>query len=420
MIDSGSAYDSDFHSCWIRDDPNGELEFRWLGGNYRRCRTLTYDFETNTTTDADWCTIDGSWRNPKIPITNDQLDIVIVLEPLTRTQRYFPLNKARNKTGPEYPYPYNISGTMPNLSLSSSTYNGGAFRPAGVHFDYNSTTIYYIHGDSYYEGFVQFNVTENPTQLPTYNPVTRSPSINPTMMPSELLTKNPSLSLAGANVDTISISDSAIRTTIISTTNREHSNSSSEHSTWKIFAIIGWVLACLITLLSAGICIYCILKRKRMENEIKMKHIQDRAKTNTLDLQPAVSVPSVSIHPESVGTNHHRDESNETDSNDNTLSMTNENSPGSVAEGNQGMEITGTEEVRVWLKEKVGLPQYLTNLVQNGYDSINMIKEIENVSDLVEIGIEDCDHSDRIMEAILEIKTTPIGTNEKSHTDEGI
>ena len=131
-----------------------------------------------------------------------------------------------------------------------------------------------------------------------------------------------------------------------------------------------------------------------MESEIKMKHIQDR--TKTLDLQPALSVPSVSIHPESVGTNHHHinhhhEESNdimdETESNDNTLSMTNvthlpENSPGSVAEG---IEITGPEEVRVWLMEKVGLPQYFTNLVQNGYDSINMVKEIDNVSELVEI-----------------------------------
>ena len=98
-------------------------------------------------------------------------------------------------------------------------------------------------------------------------------------------------------------------------------------------------------------------------------------------------------------------------------------SPGSVpsiTEGNEGNETKGNDEICMWLTEKVGLPQYLPNMVQNGYDSLNMIKEIRNISDLVEIGIEDGDHSDKIMKAILQIhhSTTPIGSENLHH--EGI
>ena len=45
------------------------------------------------------------------------------------------------------------------------------------------------------------------------------------------------------------------------------------------------------------------------------------------------------------------------------------------------------EMVRMWLEDTVELPQYYPVFVQNGYESMDIIKEISNAEELKEIGV---------------------------------
>eukprot|EP01083_Nonionella_stella_P192645 711997_1 len=43
-------------------------------------------------------------------------------------------------------------------------------------------------------------------------------------------------------------------------------------------------------------------------------------------------------------------------------------------------------EMQTWLQDEVKLPQYFDVLVKNGYESMDIIKEISHVSELKDIG----------------------------------
>ena len=60
--------------------------------------------------------------------------------------------------------------------------------------------------------------------------------------------------------------------------------------------------------------------------------------------------------------------------------------------------------VDVWLKSVVELPQFYSFFVENGYESLDFIREIKHESELIEIGIESSSHRDKIMTAIKKLK----------------
>ena len=171
-----SYFDNEWHSCWIRK--NSHLIS--LGGHHQ-CHLIFWDVNEETSINNYWCTIDGSVLNPKIPVFSDNMDIIIVLEPITRTQRYFPFDKNRNEatpdddTNPKFPYPYNISGQMPDLPFDS--FNGRK-RPGGLHFDEDNNIIYYIYGDSWYEGILIMERETTTTPTPDTTAEVTSTSIN--------------------------------------------------------------------------------------------------------------------------------------------------------------------------------------------------------------------------------------------------
>eukprot|EP01084_Bolivina_argentea_P303201 523414_1 len=70
-------------------------------------------------------------------------------------------------------------------------------------------------------------------------------------------------------------------------------------------------------------------------------------------------------------------------------------------------------ELESWLMS-IGLQQYFTILVKNGYESISFIKEIHNVELLQEIGINDKQHQQILMDAIGENDT------EEKETDSNV
>eukprot|EP01083_Nonionella_stella_P318618 1165580_1 len=60
----------------------------------------------------------------------------------------------------------------------------------------------------------------------------------------------------------------------------------------------------------------------------------------------------------------------------------------------------GEENIRHWMKNTVGFPQYVDNFVLNGYDSFQIVMDIEDTQALVDIGITLKGHQQRIIKQI--------------------
>eukprot|EP01083_Nonionella_stella_P238586 835957_1 len=67
-------------------------------------------------------------------------------------------------------------------------------------------------------------------------------------------------------------------------------------------------------------------------------------------------------------------------------------------------------EVQTWLHKEVELHQYLDVLITNGYESMQIIKDISNKAELEEIGIESKQHQMILMEEIQKWKEKHMGT----------
>lgn len=78
---------------------------------------------------------------------------------------------------------------------------------------------------------------------------------------------------------------------------------------------------------------------------------------------------------------------------------------GGHAQNGIGDEQNHNEQIRLWLAN-FGMEQYLTNFIEHGYDKLQFIKQIKDVSELIEIGIED--NSDQII-LIGNINRTDMG-----------
>eukprot|EP01083_Nonionella_stella_P077342 211134_1 len=61
-------------------------------------------------------------------------------------------------------------------------------------------------------------------------------------------------------------------------------------------------------------------------------------------------------------------------------------------------------ELQKWLEKEVGLYQYFDVFVANGYESMQIVKEISNIEELKEVGIESKQHQMKIMEAVQKWK----------------
>ena len=74
-------------------------------------------------------------------------------------------------------------------------------------------------------------------------------------------------------------------------------------------------------------------------------------------------------------------------------------------------------DIRIWLSDKVGLLQYIDNFILNGYDSLDMIKEITHNDELKEIQINEQDHCNKIL---IEIQKLNGNNDEQVLTLEGV
>ena len=78
--------------------------------------------------------------------------------------------------------------------------------------------------------------------------------------------------------------------------------------------------------------------------------------------------------------------------------------------------------IQKWLEVEVKALKYFHNFIQNGYDTMDMIRAIESESDLVDIGIVDQRDRDRIMKEIRELNginiNIGIGDNNDKYINE--
>eukprot|EP01083_Nonionella_stella_P102058 290016_1 len=61
-------------------------------------------------------------------------------------------------------------------------------------------------------------------------------------------------------------------------------------------------------------------------------------------------------------------------------------------------------DVQYWLQSVVELPQYYSDFVNSGYESLHFIKEIPNITELDEMGIKTKAHQKRMFEEIIKLK----------------
>ena len=62
-------------------------------------------------------------------------------------------------------------------------------------------------------------------------------------------------------------------------------------------------------------------------------------------------------------------------------------------------------EIRIWLSDIVGFPQYVDNFISNGYDTMAVVEEINENNQLMEIGIRDTQHRVRILQEISQLSS---------------
>ena len=61
-------------------------------------------------------------------------------------------------------------------------------------------------------------------------------------------------------------------------------------------------------------------------------------------------------------------------------------------------------EVKQWLEDVVGFPQYYDLFMKEGLDSLRVIRKVENVNNLADIGIEKAGHQTLIMNYIQKLQ----------------
>ena len=78
-----------------------------------------------------------------------------------------------------------------------------------------------------------------------------------------------------------------------------------------------------------------------------------------------------------------------------------------------------TQRLRLWISDTVGLPQYYPVFLQNGYETLDIVKEITDKQELIDIGINHLQHQYRILAEVCKLNlqqtNTPCDENLKNY-----
>ena len=87
----------------------------------------------------------------------------------------------------------------------------------------------------------------------------------------------------------------------------------------------------------------------------------------------------------------------------------NGNGEQTMGHGNGGQVVDDKMEsevqiMRLWMSDAVCLPQYYQRFLQNGHETLDIIKEIKDREELADIGINFMEHQDQFLTEISKLK----------------
>eukprot|EP01083_Nonionella_stella_P284265 967619_1 len=272
--------------------------------------------------------------------------------------------------------------------------------------------------------------TSNPTQLPTQNP-TSNPSFEPSLQPSVETSSQPTDIPTVAETTSTLLSDTshAIYAAITATT-----DSTKLAKLDGEFAMDDLLL--MVIIVGGGLCFLAVIVVVIIFGRLKTTRKDSNHNTNVVN----IICENTTLGPTSAITTRYSDSdvvvipytSEGAGSRDgDVMAYTNEGPQSITLEKkiwNNEVQLVDMEyqtrkpkvfdkkahsnmlELQAWLQNEVGLGQYVEVLVSNGYESMQIVKDISNITELKDIGIESKQHRMIIMEGIHKWK--------KKHTKE--
>ena len=204
-----------------------------------------------------------------------------------------------------------------------------------------------------------FDPTNDPTVNPSADP-TIHPTVDPTQNPTEDSTHNPSPNpTLSPNIRSEGqVGDNTYSYVPTAQGNAQNIDTKSESTSISTLALLGCGLLLLITL-CAWICFYCVYRKRKMK-KLKQDIANIAAETNTSPTPK--DVDNMDIEHAEGGSN---------------IRVSIESEQPNVAE---------CSELKQWL-QKMGLVQYYTAFVENGFDKQLIAVTELNDSDLQQIGV---------------------------------
>eukprot|EP01083_Nonionella_stella_P043862 118366_1 len=218
------------------------------------------------------------------------------------------------------------------------------------------------------------NPTSSPTQMPTFIPTvapTESPSFVPTFNPSIVPTSKSTLRAAESKtttqtkIPTIGFGEHQVQETTVmfASTSKPHTAAKSKQSNvWLILVIVALVIC---------VCLLCIMAAVVYYSKVGLSEDDEQQMSDVIGAE-IPKLPKLSMQRERVC----------------SLSQNEQNDVDTVTVTTKGdAYATHESELQMWLCVTVQLPQYYSVLVTNGYDRLDIVREITHKEELHEIGI---------------------------------
>eukprot|EP01083_Nonionella_stella_P101442 287548_1 len=249
------------------------------------------------------------------------------------------------------------------------------------------------------------NYTNSPSRTPTQHPLvpTQYPSFsssNPTQYPlvSTVAPTHNIITLKPEHVNTTKanneaeVEEQSTRMTLRTTISNKPEATADNNLVWIIAVIVSSVLC---------VCILVVLIKLMNDKRRKQKE----SETNLVIMnQPQLPPSSALDVMKTDAWKSNNDEDGQSPKHDVLLNSITGSTQGEQNEAQVQKDQVEKDMIRNWLETKVQCGEYLMNFIDNGYDRMDIICEIKDVSSLEEIGIESMEHQLIIIRQIYELK----------------
>eukprot|EP01083_Nonionella_stella_P281030 956226_1 len=226
----------------------------------------------------------------------------------------------------------------------------------------------------------RFDPSAFPTELPIPSNAPLGTSTAPTTMPSlypisETITRYTSESMASSDIQTTKYNKNIVDATDIDKEFKKNEN--------ELVALAGSIAAVLMIV----VCVYLCIKYKKEAKRSKRLELFEMQKP---EHKPKPRVDSMVETVEGV----------HDDKDACTMILQHGVDPCVALNIIIDKDSKNISEVKAWLANVVQMPDYYDTFIQNGYDSLDTIKQIKDNVELAEIGISNIDHQTRIFNEI--------------------